>query len=227
MTEPPPHGINPSMYYDRTSILELINAYFARTGKTLRGLSLVAGISYDTLYSFYKGDKAKNLSQASLKKILPVIAAHLNYSPVVQVLGRAGAGGEIFPIDDHAKGAGISEAPMPPGGEEYTLAAIEVDGESMKPFVRTGWIVYYSREERIETHRCDDSDAQKNPILMDPLARFLREPCIIKLCDGRLFLKELRKGSEPGLYTLHSYNDSDIEDVQIEWAAKVMFVKPE
>jgi hypothetical protein len=54
---------------------------------------------------------------------------------------------------------------------------------------------------------------------------FYGKPCVVKLRDGRALLKTLRAGRTAGLYTLTSYNASDIEDAQVEWAARIVFVK--
>ena len=45
--------------------------------------------------------------------------------------------------------------------------------------------------------------------------------CVIKLADGRLFVKELRRG-ENGRFTLFGWNSPLIENVAVEWAAPVL-----
>jgi hypothetical protein len=37
--------------------------------------------------------------------------------------------------------------------------------------------------------------------------------------------KKLRKGYKYGTYTLSSMNAKDLEDVELEWCAKVIFIK--
>jgi hypothetical protein len=50
-------------------------------------------------------------------------------------------------------------------------------------------------------------------------------PCVVKLTDGRALLKTIKRGTLPGRYRLVSFNSPDIEDVEVEWAAKIIFIR--
>ena len=123
----------------------------------------------------------------------------------IPIVGYVGAGAEIWPIDDHAPGAGLDEVELPwPVGEN--AVAVIVRGQSMHPVYREGDIIIY--EERHE----------------DPTHLIARE-CVVRLTDGRTFIKELAPGSKPGHFTLLSWNAPPIHDAPVAWAAPVRYVK--
>jgi phage repressor protein C with HTH and peptisase S24 domain len=83
---------------------------------------------------------------------------------------------------------------------------VEVRGSSMFPLYEDGTILYYSK--------------QLNPDSM------IGKRCIVRLEDERMLVKNLRRGSERGLFTLASLNAPDIEDVAVQWAAPIDWIKP-
>lgn len=117
----------------------------------------------------------------------------------VQAIGYVGAGAEIIPFDDHD--AGMAEVEMPPGASKK-LAPVIVRGTSMEPRYFDGETLYYLKD----TH--------------SPSELVGRE-CVIKLVDGRMFVKILRKGTKPGVFNLESWNAKLIRNQRIEWAALV------
>jgi len=122
---------------------------------------------------------------------------------VAPLVGFVGAGSEVYPIDDHAKGDGLEEIEAPFPVSPHTVC-VAVRGDSMMPVYEDGDLVGYSRAPG------------------DP-AELLNRRCLAKLKDGRLFIKVLKRGSAPGLFTLSSFNAPDIEDVALEWAAAFDF----
>lgn len=119
----------------------------------------------------------------------------------VRLAGYVGAGQEVYQFDED--GAGYVDAP--PGATSAT-EAVEVRGESMLPLYEDGTILYYSK--------------QMSPDVM------LGRRCIVRLEDERVLVKTLRRGSERGLWTLVSLNAPDIEDVGVQWAAPIDWIKP-
>lgn len=119
----------------------------------------------------------------------------------VRLAGFVGAGQEIYHFEDNE--AGWVEAP--PGVSEFT-EAVEVRGDSMLPLYEDGTILYYSMQ-------------------LDP-ASMIGKRCVVRLEDERILVKSIRRGSEKGLYTLVSLNAPDIEDVALQWAAPIDWIKP-
>lgn len=125
---------------------------------------------------------------------------------IVHVLGYVGAGAEVRPIDDHEMGAGLEtvevDFPVRPG----TVAVI-VRGDSMLPIFEDGDLIGYMEDSA------------------DPVS-LIGKTCVVRLADGRTFVKRLKRGSDDGLFTLVSANARDIEDVEIEWARRYRFHIP-
>lgn len=125
-----------------------------------------------------------------------------NGVPSVPLIGAVGAGAMIVPLDN-------GDAPLeyldPPFKMPQGTVCVQVRGDSMYPRYFDGELIYYR------------SEAQ-NP------GALLGRECVVKLSDGRMLVKILRRGSGPGLFTLESWNSQPIEDVVIEYAAPVAFV---
>lgn len=119
----------------------------------------------------------------------------------VPVVGYVGAGQAIYPFA--AEEIGEAEAPA---GTAPDTVAVKVRGDSMHPVYMDGDALYYDRRL--------------------PPSEMLNRRAIVELTDGRMFVKTVKRGSEPGLFTLTSFNAPDIEDVQINWAAPIRWVQP-
>ncbi|HMG49884.1 MAG TPA: XRE family transcriptional regulator [Inquilinus sp.] len=125
----------------------------------------------------------------------------------VPLVGKVGAGAEVHLFDGDASSEQIDEVDAPPGADETTVAVI-VSGDSMFP--------RYLERETIYYRRADAS--------ADPTSLIGRE-VVVRLADGRTFVKVLRRGSSPGYFTLDSYNAAPMEDVVVEWVVPVKWVK--
>lgn len=122
------------------------------------------------------------------------------------LLGYVGAGAEIFPIDDHAKGAGLDY--IDPQTIPADAVALIIRGESMYPF-EDGWKIVYRREQDGVPANC------------------VNRLCVVQVSnDGPMLIKKVRRGSEPGRYTLESWNAPARENEQLEWAAPVLSILP-
>jgi SOS-response transcriptional repressor LexA len=121
----------------------------------------------------------------------------------VFLVGKIGAGGAIlFEEYDEPR-----EVPRPPAASG-PLVALEVQGDSMLPRYDEGDIIYIRRDHQ------------------GVLPEYLGHHCAIHLADGGTFLKILEEGTEPGRYTLRSHNAADMRNVEVVWAAPVLFVMP-
>ena len=142
-----------------------------------------------------------------------------DYKNSVPIIATVGAGGEVYPIDDlPLMKEGVSEhhreyincefVDAPPGTYPAGVVAVRIKGDSMMPFMPSGTIVYY--EQRI-TGDCSEH---------------INKLCVVQTADGAAMLKIVERGSDYGKYNLRSYNMSLIENVQLEWCARVIFIKP-
>ena len=103
----------------------------------------------------------------------------------------------VWPI-----GAGMEEVEIPPGVPLNAVLVI-VRGDSMHPRYFDGEYLFYVRDSR-------------NP------KEYLGRECVVKLADGRVFVKVLRRGSDDGFFNLESWNSQTLEDQIVEWAAPVV-----
>lgn len=124
----------------------------------------------------------------------------------VPVVGYVSAGdGQVQYAEGHGN---FGEAPVPPGGSEKTVA-VEVRGDSMRGIADEGWRVYY--------------DDRRDP----PNEGHLGRLCVVGLADGRVLVKKVYRGREPGLYDLESTNAATLHDMPVQWAALVTAIIPE
>ncbi len=130
-----------------------------------------------------------------------------DFSPTLPVVGYVGAGAEVIPFDDHELGAGLDEVEAPPGAAPDAVV-VKVRGQSMWPVFQDGDFIVFDQ-------RRYGSD----------LYAYVGKECIVKLEDGRMFIKVLSKGLGEGFWTLTSYNAPPVEDVAVEWAAKVNWIQ--
>ena len=120
-------------------------------------------------------------------------------APKVPVIGYVGAGSAAHFYD--VPPSHLDEINGPPDATEST-AAVEIRGDSLGPFFNR-WYVFY-----------DDVRRPMTPDLIGHL-------CVVGLADGRVLIKQVQRGRDLGLYTLHSATEKPIVDVAIEWAARV------
>lgn len=79
----------------------------------------------------------------------------------------------------------------------------------MRP-LREGWTVFYRRDTEGVADEC------------------LNRLCVVRTTEGATYLKEVRRGYSPGHYNLLSWaaGSEPIEDVSLEWAARVAAIVP-
>jgi len=198
---------------DASSIRTALNRLMADKQLSINGWAIRAGITEGALRSFLRGRSAtmKGESLERLARAADVSVATLyDEAPpirqVTQIVGYVGAGAEVFPIDDHEKGAGLDDVPMPPHSSDDVLVGVRVRGDSMRPAYLDNDVLFYRRGG------------------YDDWRRYFGKDCVVMLDDGRSFVKMLRPARGPTRATLVSHNADDIPDVRLEWAAPVRWV---
>lgn len=121
----------------------------------------------------------------------------------VKLKGYVGASGEAFYY--RLADEDLEEVPAPENANDETVA-VEVRGKSLGPALES-WLVYY--------------DDVRSPITED----LYNQLCVVGLADDRLLVKRLeRRGGR--LILVSNNGEPDIENAEIEWAAKVTSMKP-
>ena len=183
-----------------------INDIREAKGVTIEQLAEKTGISISQISRMASGKR--NLSVKNITKIAAALDVQprdlLLDEPAVPVVGYVGAGAEMhhYANADHPD----EGAPMPPGGNDSTVA-VEVRGSSLGS-IFDRWLVYY-----------DDVRTPPTPDLLGKL-------CVVGLDDDRVLVKRLRRGSAPGTFNLESNTEGLIEDVRVMWAALVRSMSP-
>lgn len=145
----------------------------------------------------------KQLGRALGVRPLDLLRPEDAISLQVPIVGYIGAGEEVHYFDDQ----GHLDRTEPPSAEAEDAVAVIVRGTSMLPRYYEGDLLFFEKTA--------------DGVASDCLAR----DCIVKVHGGGLLVKRLFKGSAEGLYRLRSVNGPEIEDVELEWAAKVLFSK--
>jgi transcriptional regulator with XRE-family HTH domain len=128
----------------------------------------------------------------------------LNY--VVPIIGEIGLGEEVL-IMEGASDQVLDHISLPFGLSQPNCKALVAKGNSQWPRVKQGDVVVYSR---------NDTSPED----------MIGEEAIVKLVDGRILLKTIRRGHAPGVFTLESHNAGPIEDVEVEWVGNIEVIVP-
>ena len=156
--------------------------------------------------------KTSDVQLSTLRKLagaLNVELGDLLALPRVPIVGKIGAGGSVaFVALQENEQADIEDTVLRPPGVSGKLVALIVEGSSMLPKYSDGDIIYIQREHDgiLESDIGDD--------------------CAVRLKSGETYVKQLVRGSEPGRFTLRSLNAPDMENVEVEWATRVLFIMP-
>jgi transcriptional regulator with XRE-family HTH domain len=188
---------------DIGAIREAIEREMKTKGFSGRSLSKKAGLSESAVRDILK--KTDNPGLGTLYKIaeaMHIPVENITGSARVPLLGEIGAGGLVAYFKDDEGAEYVPRPPLAPG----PLMALRVKGESMLPKYEEGDIIYIRRDHE------------------GVLPQYMGRYCAVHLSDGGTYLKILAQGSKPGLYTLRSLNAADMENVEVVWAAPVLFV---
>jgi DNA-binding XRE family transcriptional regulator len=199
-----------------------IAALRARRGLSQAELGRLSGYKQQSIDSIEKDEVRRPARLREIARALGVSEGHLlgeegeDAPPpprptargrLVSVVGYVGAGAEVFVLDDHAHGGGLEEVEAP-GEMGPDAVAVRVRGDSMLPAYEEGDLLFYSRHL--------------------PPAEMLHKRAVVKLQDGRLFVKIIHRGEKRGRFNLLSLNaaSAGLYDVVLQWAAPIDWVKP-
>ena len=144
----------------------------------------------------------RRVQAAELPKILAFFGEDPDV-PTIPIVGYVGGGAAVYPVDDHAKGAGPDAVQAPPG-LSHNAVGVVVRGDSMWPVFRDGDVLIYDQRS------------------FDP-SKYVGKECVVGLSDGRTLVKTLRRDSGEG-WRLTSHNAEEIAGAGVEWAALVRYV---
>jgi len=192
----------------------------AKTAKVKQtGLGKLIGVSQPQISRYLKGAEPKAKAYDKIVKAAERydvvsadvrsedVAAALPAPPqgrVVKIRGYVGAGSEahFYALADED----YEEVPAPAGACDQTVA-VEIRGKSMGPLL-SSWLVFY--------------DDVRSPVTPDLIGQL----CVVGLADDRILVKEIRQNGRGGFRLLSNTNEPPVDDVKIEWAAKVTDMRP-
>ncbi len=205
---------------EKDKIVKNIERLAQISGISLSRLADKAGLTPSTVTRFVNDYRGHTISMASLDK-LAIASGYPSYqdflfqdrdknSPKkeVKLMGYIGENAILHELNEDSDWDGVEVVECPPGVDSDKIKAIRIKGNALYPLYDDGDILYY------------DADAKSR----------LDSSCINKLClvqvkDGQTYVKTLTKGTQHFNFTLTSFNTPPIDDVQIEWAAKILWVK--
>jgi len=126
------------------------------------------------------------------------------YGRGVRIVGYVGAGSEAH---YYALSQGDYEEVDAPAGASDQTVAVEIKGRSWGPLMDS-WLVFY--------------DDVRSPITDD----LINETCVVGLSDDRILIKQIRRERDGSFTLLSNSNEPPIQNVKIEWAAKVTGLRP-
>jgi phage repressor protein C with HTH and peptisase S24 domain len=176
---------------------------------TLEQVAEAAGTTNQHLGMLERGKRGLTLEW--MERIAPALGVEVaelldtTDARKIPVVGYVGAGFQIYPVDDHMKGAGLDEVDAPPGFVSKSAVAVIVKGDSMVPVLDEGDVIYY--DQRLE------SDFES----------LLGRMCVVQCTDGSTYVKQLRQTE--GRLWLHSHNADPIFPSGITWVARVLWIK--
>lgn len=207
------------MEINRENLLELIRSGLATNKLSISALERQAGVAKDTIRDFLRG-KTQVLRADKLQKVLRI----LKPEEKITVTGYVGTDAQIFPVLQD----GSDKLDCPPGFSPLNTTALRVKSDAMLPVFHNGWIVYYNKK----TESSPTGEMQEGwqvpynkPTDGSAFSEFIDKPCVMKLADGRMYLRTLRRGSQADRYNLIGYNAAEIKDAELSWAAKIVFIK--
>lgn len=168
-----------------------------------------AGLRSSTIYNFLSG-KSLSLSSDTLERLAKAAGATVDEilsgektnnmieAPVL-VPYTVGVYGRLFAMDKPLHVQRPAGVPA-----EVEVVAARIDGDGLHP-VPDGWMVYFEAQPR-------------DPELL------VGKLCVVQVAGGQRLIREIRRGQNPGLYTLLSWSASPMEQAQIQAAHLIISI---
>lgn len=153
-------------------------------------------------------DKIGRIAQATHVSVDWLLTGNGMSGPVhkVPVIVYIGAGAEIYPIDDYPQGGSVEKVDPPPGVVGPMVAGV-IRGDSMHP-LKDGWLIFWAKDQDGVPEEC------------------LGRLCVVQVKDGSTMVKEVHRGARKGLYNLLSWNAPARQDVRLDWASRIIDIRP-
>lgn len=172
-----------------------------------------AGVRSSTLYNYLAG-KSASLSSDTLQKLaraanstvdellglVPPNSMKEGAPTAVRVVAVVGIYGKVFEVEMEER---VERPAGLPEGVDVLAARIDKDGLHPLP---QGWLVFYEEQPR------------------EPQSLLSKLAVVKPAGSSQRMIREIRKGSTAGLYTLAAWNASPLEDVEIESAHAVLSI---
>lgn len=193
-------------------IAQRIEALIAERGLNNRAVAISAGMSATGVRDIITR-KTKNPTFANLLKIAEVLGVSVHEivgeAPTLRTIaiaGKVGAGAHVPVFDAYGKEGDGPQVEAPPGLPTTGIVAVEVEGDSMEPVYSAGDLLFYTR-----------------PTADGVPTEAIGRRCVCECEKGLGWVKQVKLGSEPGLFNLISLNPGaeNQHDVKLKWAAPV------
>jgi len=125
---------------------------------------------------------------------------------LVPVVGYVGPGGHVYFYDSSSKGRNPEHVSPPP--DDINAHALRISGDSMQP-LREGWLLFYGEETDGVPRDC------------------VGQICIVQVQHGPVLVRTVSRGSPKNHWRLSAWNASTSEDVKVEWASKIVDIRPQ
>lgn len=190
---------------DIVNIRETIEREMEAKGFSRRSLSKKAALSESAVRDLLTRTENPGIGTLyAVAEALELPLEAINGSEAVPLLGTIGAGGMVAYFKDDHETEFVPRPPLAPG----RLMALRVAGDSMLPKYEPGDIVYVRRDHE--------------GVMPQDIGRY----CAVHCADGGTYLKILAPGTQAHRFTLRSLNAADMENVEVIWASRVLFVMP-
>lgn len=177
---------------------------------TVAELATAVGISREYLQLIKAGKKPGGFTVELAGKLAKVLECSIgdllsaNEKKIVRVTGHIMAGAKIKLLEESEQRS-IDVTNIP--NSSQILEIYEAPDNSNAPMIFKGYLYYLGRKE---TARCED---------------FSDSLYAVKIRNGDIAIRRLRKGETPNRYKLLSAHDIS-EDTEIEWYKRVIAITP-